>query len=329
MHFTFCLEPLKSLWEPWIGGKEERLQAGQAHVAKAPSPVSSFATFARWVCFSRHHLCLTLVCYTIGVNAVHTAVAETPPVSSPYTPDWGKPYSFWKSLGLSVTIYVVALYGAWLSDPILQFLITSFLLADPDKVLASPPDLSVLRGGLYHGLGMCIAGILGIFLLREVILHGKAPPRAYFGRGKLKLRESATCLLLTVLYFAFAQRLLSLINDVTVSDFWVQLYRSARPVFPLWLGTGILAPLFEEMLFRGLLFTGARQTRLGVTGCIVFTALLFAVTHYPYGVFGVLWVFVLGLLLGVARHRSDTIKLPFLMHATWNLLFLASCAAAA
>ena len=288
-----------------------------------------FWNIRKQVCFSRHRLSLAHLRYTVGVNAVHTSATATSSSIKGYTPDWGKPYPFWKSLGLGIAIYAVSLYGAWLATSLLQLGMTRLLLADFNKALMGPPDETILRQGFFLGLTSCITGILGIFLVREVILQGEAPFRAYFGTGKLKLRQSATYLLLATLLVAVPQGVLRLVTDTPVSAYWIDMFRSARPQYTLWLGMVLLAPLFEEMLFRGLLFTGARQTRLGVRGAVLLTALLFAIGHYQYGAIGASYVFVHGLLLGVARHRSDTIKLPILMHALWNLLLLTSYAAAA
>ncbi|MCC6489314.1 MAG: CPBP family intramembrane metalloprotease [Candidatus Hydrogenedentes bacterium] len=266
--------------------------------------------------------------YTVAVNAVHTDATVPPPSINGYTPDWGKPYPFWKSLGLGIAIYAVTLYGAWLATSFLQLGITWLSLQDLDKILMGPPDETLLRQGLWYGLASCVAGILGIFLVREVILQGEAPYRAYFGTGRLKLRQSATFLLLATLLVVLPQGILRTATGIPPPTFWTDIYRSARPQYPLWLGLVVLAPLFEEMLFRGLLFTGAQQTWMGAKGAVLLTALLFAIGHYQYGVIGASYIFVQGLFLGAARHRSDTIKLPILMHALWNLLFLANLAAA-
>ncbi|MCC6694799.1 MAG: CPBP family intramembrane metalloprotease [Candidatus Hydrogenedentes bacterium] len=260
--------------------------------------------------------------YTVTVNAVHTDATVPPPSISGYTPDWGKPYPFWKALGFGIAIYAVALYGAWIATSFLQLGITQLSLRNLDKILMGPPDEALLRQGLWFGLASCVTGILGIFLVREVILQSEAPPRAYFGAGRLKLRQSATYLLLCALWVAIPHLVLRLLTGSTVSVYWIDTFRSARPQYPLWLGLVVLAPLFEEMLFRGLLFTGARQTWLSARGAVVLTAVLFAITHYRYGVIGTLWILLFGLLLGIARHRSDTIKLPILMHTVSNFLIL-------
>lgn len=81
----------------------------------------------------------------------------------------------------------------------------------------------------------------------------------------------------------------------------------------------VAAPLFEEAFFRGFLFSGLARSKLGPTGTIIVTAALWAVIHFQYGAYEVAQIFVLGLLLGVARHRTNSLIVPFVIHAAINL----------
>jgi membrane protease YdiL (CAAX protease family) len=88
----------------------------------------------------------------------------------------------------------------------------------------------------------------------------------------------------------------------------------------------VVAPLFEEVLFRGVLLPVAGQ-RLGGAGAVVLSAAIFAIAHLSLAELAPL--FVLGLGLGWLRWRSGRLGSAVLMHALWNgltfmnLLFLA------
>ncbi len=88
----------------------------------------------------------------------------------------------------------------------------------------------------------------------------------------------------------------------------------------------VVAPLFEETLFRGVLLPVAGQ-RLGGLAAVVLSAAVFAVAHLSLGELAPL--FVLGLGLGWLRWRSGRLASAVLMHGLWNgltfmnLLFLA------
>jgi membrane protease YdiL (CAAX protease family) len=81
----------------------------------------------------------------------------------------------------------------------------------------------------------------------------------------------------------------------------------------------VLAPVFEEILFRGFLYRGWEQTRLGNAGTIVVSSLLFSAAHVHYELwFAFAYAFCLGLLFGWLRRRTGGIVIPILLHATVN-----------
>jgi hypothetical protein len=80
------------------------------------------------------------------------------------------------------------------------------------------------------------------------------------------------------------------------------------------------APLLEEIMFRGFFFTALNDLaspRLAVP-C---TALLFALLHAPqlWGSWAaVALIFVLGFILSLARHRSNSLIPSFIIHTAYN-----------
>jgi hypothetical protein len=260
--------------------------------------------------------------YTTAMNATHADVGASPPAVPGYTPDWGQPYGFWKTLGIGAAIYTVTLYGSVMVSQLVQLALV-ILPAKFHLALSSSPDPSILEDGLPQAISSCMIGVLGSILVGIAVFLSDAPARAYFGAGTPRLRQTIAYVLSFAVLALAVQALAHSLGGFTRLDYWDNIYRSTRPLFVLWLGTGLLGPLFEELFYRGFLFSGLRRSRLGVSGTILTTAALFAITHYRYGVFGVIWIFLLGLVFGIARHRSDTIRLPILMHVTYNLIFLA------
>jgi hypothetical protein len=84
--------------------------------------------------------------------------------------------------------------------------------------------------------------------------------------------------------------------------------------------TALLAPVGEELLFRGLLLPWL-SSWMGRVAALVASAALFASLHSFYGLF-VLWVFFYGLVLGWARLNSGGVRAPILLHMTINSLAL-------
>jgi len=89
-------------------------------------------------------------------------------------------------------------------------------------------------------------------------------------------------------------------------------------VFPI-----VFAPLWEELVFRGFVFRGLAQSRLGTVGAIVVSSLCFAGMHPLFNgsapVWFLVYVFLVGLYLGWVRHRTGSTPLTILFHAIINL----------
>jgi CAAX protease family protein len=84
-------------------------------------------------------------------------------------------------------------------------------------------------------------------------------------------------------------------------------------------GMVILAPIGEELVFRGLMYW--RLTRMGMNVALVIglIALAFGVLHIRYGWLAVVFIVLDGLFFGVARYHSGSVILPIFMHAIGNL----------
>jgi membrane protease YdiL (CAAX protease family) len=86
-----------------------------------------------------------------------------------------------------------------------------------------------------------------------------------------------------------------------------------------------VAPLFEELLFRGFLQPLFSRT-LGVVGGILLTSVLFGSLHAVQYKF--VWQYVaaisfVGAVLGVVRYRTKSIITSTVMHACYNSVFVA------
>jgi uncharacterized protein len=83
----------------------------------------------------------------------------------------------------------------------------------------------------------------------------------------------------------------------------------------------LAAPLTEEIMFRGALFSGIASSRLGRTGAVLITAALWALAHAS----GAPWLFVgllfmMGIALGLLLLRFGSLWVTIACHASWNAL---------
>ena len=76
-------------------------------------------------------------------------------------------------------------------------------------------------------------------------------------------------------------------------------YQTATSKTLLWIALVVAAPVSEEIFFRGFLFYGIQNTRLGSKGAIILSSLIWAPLHMQYDSYNLAAIMVLGLLLGV------------------------------
>ncbi len=81
----------------------------------------------------------------------------------------------------------------------------------------------------------------------------------------------------------------------------------------------ILAPIVEELFFRGYLFK-LLQEKLGDNPAMIITSLLFAAAHF--NLFTFLPILIMGGLMGWARKRSGSILPSLILHMMNNLIAL-------
>jgi CAAX protease family protein len=105
-----------------------------------------------------------------------------------------------------------------------------------------------------------------------------------------------------------------------VPELMMAMYRTAGSMPIFLIGLVVAAPLAEEFLFRGFLFAGLLNSRLGPTGAIALTALGWASLHIQYDFYGMATIAATGTLLGLIRWRTGSLWLCALLHGLMNVV---------
>jgi ABC-2 type transport system permease protein len=112
--------------------------------------------------------------------------------------------------------------------------------------------------------------------------------------------------------------------EVVWSADWFAALRRAGPLsgpaIPWWLAALaiVAAPVFEEFIFRGLIFGGLRRS-LGPVAATLASAAIFAAAHPPASV---LPVFVMGACAALIYERTRMLAAPMTVHAIYNATIL-------
>ena len=80
----------------------------------------------------------------------------------------------------------------------------------------------------------------------------------------------------------------------------------------------VIAPLWEELVFRGFVYRGIASSRLGVAGAIVISSLLWAALHLDRTWIGMAELFCCGLVWGWLRWRTGSTAVTMAVHCVNN-----------
>lgn len=95
---------------------------------------------------------------------------------------------------------------------------------------------------------------------------------------------------------------------------------------PYWWGTVlvavVLAPIWEELAFRGFLLSALAQSRLGIVGAGFVSTLLWTLMHIQYSTAGLASVFTAGVFLTWLVWRTGSMRAAIVAHAVGNAFAL-------
>jgi hypothetical protein len=174
--------------------------------------------------------------------------------------------------------------------------------------------------GMVLGLVTLVGCPICISFLWLVCLLRGAPWREYMAWD----RPSWKTLLRTapvVVAFWIASDLVTLaLGRPIVPPFMMQAYETAGFLPILLIAVIVIAPIFEETLFRGLAFRGWERSFLTPIGTIVLTSAIWAAMHIQYDWYGMGLVLATGFLLGGIRYFTKSTTVAILAHGLFNLV---------
>ncbi len=252
----------------------------------------------------------------LPINGV--ILAEVVEPTSPFQP---RPWGLWATFGLSLA--VTGLMIALQVVVTVVFLMLRFALAPnagpiaPDEIAANGLLLSLSE---WFSAPLCLGGMILLVRLRKQWLV-----RDYLSLNWAPAKSFAAWSAALAVYLAVCETTVRLLG-IDTGDFMTRAYRTAGFLPLFFAALLVAAPLFEELFFRGFMFRGIQQSRLGTTGAVLITALAWTLMHVQYDIVQLAVIFGGGILLGVARARSNSTCLTIAMHALWNAMAILETA---
>ncbi len=227
------------------------------------------------------------------------------------------PWGFWPTMGLSVVVYLVFV-GI---SVVIVFAIGAAYSANNPNADIEEFLLAAATNGFVAVLGISLAAPLctGLVLL-FVKLKATLSAKEYLCLVPVSGKTALIWFSFLALVLIGSDLLSYSLGRPIVPEIMVELYRTSHFVALSWFAIVIAAPIFEEVFFRGFMFRGIEASALGNIGAIGITAFTWAAMHTQYDAYGLATVFVLGLLLGLARAVTGSLYLTTAMHMVTNAI---------
>jgi membrane protease YdiL (CAAX protease family) len=184
---------------------------------------------------------------------------------------------------------------------------------DISQKLALDGDFNAIN---YLLTALCLSPIIFNFANRRKITTAAA----YLGFDKWPDRSTFINFNLAIFaYFIFSYFASSALSIKTPQSM-IDIYNSTDYLWLLFIAVVIIAPIFEELLFRGFIYKGLESSPLGIVGTIIITSVLFTMIHSgQYDLSILLVLFPLAVIISLSRYRSGGIYLPIYLHFVNNL----------
>jgi CAAX protease family protein len=239
---------------------------------------------------------------------------EAPPPPLPQPPDPGahdlKPWGYLATLGwalLAMAISVVA----------------TFLLVMAWNRGGIEDGPAITLGGPMFAVVSTITTVIQTAVLFFAAHLRRWRPIDYLGLVWARRIEVVLAVWIIVVFVLGYDVLTYALGREVVTGFQVETYRNAAEagawgLVLLWFAFVVVAPAGEEILFRGFLYRGWVTTPRSVWPAIVVISAGWAAMHIQYDWFGILQIFLGGLILGWIRWRTGSTLLTIVLHALTN-----------
>ncbi|MGM0791392.1 MAG: CPBP family intramembrane glutamic endopeptidase [Bacillota bacterium] len=208
------------------------------------------------------------------------------------------------------------------SEFILLMLLEFIIVIGVVKLIVQPLYAEWLKDDLYAGTltGLTIA----VILMAGVYFIALRPKRLSWREAGVKAFSSKDWKLIGLYSVGL---LIGAVIIVVLTSFIGNSWENSKTeamqqnvtfftVLIAFISAAVISPIYEEIFYRGFLYRWLR-TRMGLTGALLLSSLIFTIIHIPtYNVMPV--NFFSGILFALAYERTGSIWPPVLIHGLTN-----------
>ena len=219
------------------------------------------------------------------------------------TPPWGILATIaWLLLAFLISVVVAAgIYSAWQAG--------------------HPRPNTITYDGVLIAIGSLASIPVQVAVLAFAAQLRRWPPMGYLALNMPRRGEIIFAAICVIALDVVFNALLYITGHDIVSPFQIEAYRTAQDAgWLLWLMIAIVvvAPVGEEIAFRGFLYRGLALPGREIYA-IVAIAIAWALLHIQYDWPGMVQIFAIGLMFGWFRWASGSTTLTIVMHVLVNL----------
>ena len=227
----------------------------------------------------------------------------------------------WATVGFGAAIFAV--YFVAQSIVAVIFAIGNLINIPADDVNRAVSALAT--NGLLISVATIVSAIVGVgFIVLFIKIRNGPGIAEYLGLKWIRGKTFLTLIGVVVALIVATVLLDQFLSTPKDTGFTQDAYNTSR--WPVLFGFAVVvfAPAFEELFFRGFIFVGLQASKIGVAGTIILTSVAWALLHLQYDLGGITTIFVLGLVFGIVRWKTNSLWSTLFLHAVWNLMALVA-----
>ena len=215
-------------------------------------------------------------------------------------------------LGMVIAFFVSQLIGIYLAGSILLPAVNTLTVGD--IFFLGSTDGTIVSASIL------ISWVLLTLLIMAIIRAKGGDIRQYLALTPFSWVTAGPMIGILVIFMLSSQVLTNWL-DKTPLDFVDPLYQSVSSVWLLVIAMVIVAPIYQELVFRGLSWSAISEQFSKSRGTVIasiVTSIIFAVIHLQYGLYEITTIMLLALIFCYARIKSGSVLLPILLHIINN-----------
>lgn len=226
-----------------------------------------------------------------------------------------KVWGFWATIGFALIIGVILF--------VIEMIIIGVFAAA--SIINSNIEITdfvtgLMTNGLLLSVTTIVAAVIGSGLVLILIKVRRGLSIAeYLGFKPITVKTGLVMLGITAVFIIITDVFSIVFKMPSSPDFMVDAYKTSVWPALFWLAIVVLGPFFEEIIFRGFLFTGFSRSKIGIPGTIILTSLGWSLLHVQYNFYEMGIIFVLGIIMGIVRFKTGSLWSVITIHVLFNL----------